>query len=97
MSKNKAMEIRFTHLAKKQLHKCPQEIQAKVADWLKRVLYYGILTVRLTKSYHDEPLKGKRKGQRSIRLNKQWRLIYEEQTGEIIEIQEVSAHDYRTR
>ena len=27
--------------------------------------------------YKDESLKGKRKGQRSIRLNKSYRLIYE--------------------
>jgi proteic killer suppression protein len=52
---------------------------------------------RKIKSYHDEPLKGTRKGQRSIRLNKAYRAIYIEKnngTLEFIEVQEVSKHDY---
>ena len=91
------MKIQFTHLAQKQFKKCPHEIQAKIVDWIQRVTQLGLLPVRLTKSYHDEPLKGQRKNQRSIRLNKQWRLIYQETTGEIIDIQEITPHDYRTR
>jgi toxin HigB-1 len=54
-------------------------------------------TVQQRVGYHDEPLQGKRYGQRSIRLNHQWRLIYEEKTGTVIEVQEVTAHDYRVR
>ena len=34
-------------------------------------------TLRNWKSLHYEKLKGDRKGQRSIRLNDQWRLIFE--------------------
>jgi proteic killer suppression protein len=53
--------------------------------------------VREIKSFHDEPLKGKRSGQRSIRLNKDYRAIYViNQDGgvEILEVQEVNKHEY---
>ena len=47
--------------------------------------------------YHDEPLKGRRLGQRSIRLNKAYRAIYELKnngTTELVHIEEVNKHDY---
>lgn len=45
---------------------------------------------------HDEPLKGNRKGQRSIRLNRHYRAIYviKKETIEFVEIQEVTKHEY---
>lgn len=48
-------------------------------------------------SFHDEPLTGNRQGQRSIRLNRQWRAIYciHENGNIYIEILEVTPHDYR--
>ena len=57
----------------------------------------GILDVRKIKGYHDKPLKGDRKGQRSVRLNKAYRLIYEEDKKRnlvVILILEVNKHDY---
>jgi proteic killer suppression protein len=54
--------------------------------------------MRKCKGFHDEPLKGKRQGQRSVRLNKAYRAIYvEHETGEVelIEVLEVSKHEYR--
>ena len=54
----------------------------------------GIMETRKVKGYHDEPLQGKRKGERSIRLNKQWRAIYIEINGIIEdEITEVTPHE----
>lgn len=47
--------------------------------------------------YHEEPLKGKRKRQRSIRLNIAYRAIYTESKKGVInfvEIQEINKHDY---
>jgi toxin HigB-1 len=47
--------------------------------------------------FHDEPLKGDRKGQRSIRLNKAYRAIYTEgqrKEVRIISIIEVNKHEY---
>ena len=36
----------------------------------------GLRETRKIKGYHDEPLQGDRKGQRSIRLNKAYRAFY---------------------
>ena len=57
----------------------------------------GIREVRKFKGFHDEPLKGSRRGQRSVRLNKAYRAIYvEHEEGEIelIEVLEVNKHEY---
>ena len=48
-------------------------------------------------SFHDEPLRGKHQGRRSVRLNKAYRGIYvEHETGEVelIEVLEVNKHEY---
>ena len=57
----------------------------------------GLDEARKIPGFHDEPLHGHRRGQRSIRLNRQWRAIYKlEENREIhIEILEVTPHDYR--
>lgn len=55
------------------------------------------MAVRKIPSFHDEPLKGDRKGQRSIRLSKAYRAIYKigkQGNLEIAEIIEVNKHDY---
>ncbi|STX81627.1 Plasmid maintenance system killer protein [Legionella busanensis] len=55
------------------------------------------METRKSPGWHDEPLKGERAGQRSIRLNKQWRAIYilkKDSTIEFIEVMEVTPHDY---
>ncbi len=91
------MEIRLTKFAQKQFEKAPPLIKTKLRAWSDLVVDEGLIFVRTLKGYHDEPLKGKRKGQRSIRLSQQWRVIYEELTGTIIEIQEITPHDYRVR
>jgi proteic killer suppression protein len=46
--------------------------------------------------YHDEPLKGSRAGQRSIRLSRAYRAIYEmkKDTVEFVSVEEVSKHEY---
>ncbi|MCX5919987.1 MAG: hypothetical protein NTW61_01485 [Candidatus Melainabacteria bacterium] len=91
------MDIQLTKLAEKQLLKAPQPIQQKLKDWIKLLEAEGLAFVRTVKSYHDEPLQGQRMGQRSVRLNRQWRAIYEELTGTLLSIQEITPHDYRTR
>ena len=55
------------------------------------------LPQHIAAAYHDEPLKGDRKGQRSVRLNKGYRVIYEEtESGNLvlIAVQEVNKHEY---
>ena len=81
----------------KQLRRIPEYIQRAISAWIGDVEDAGIRAVRMRKGYHDESLKGKRRGQRSVRLNRAYRLIYEEnKRGEIhlIIILEVTKHAY---
>ncbi len=81
---------------KKNLHKVPLPIKKKLFTWVAAVEEVGLSEVRKIPGYHDEPLKGDRKGQRSIRLNKQWRAIYRviNKKIEFVLIEEVTPHDY---
>jgi proteic killer suppression protein len=57
----------------------------------------GMPSVRKLPGFHDEPLKGTRLGQRSIRLNRAYRAIYMERHGggiELVEVIEVNKHEY---
>ena len=75
----------------------PEVIRRKFRLWVALVEESGIREVRKHKGFHDEPLKGKRRGQRSVRLNRAYRAIYvERETGkvELLEVLEVSKHDY---
>ncbi|MGH1469309.1 MAG: hypothetical protein ACRBBP_10615 [Bdellovibrionales bacterium] len=47
----------------------------KLLSWVEAVELKGLRQIRRLSGFHDEPLKGKRKGQRSIRLNKAYRAI----------------------
>lgn len=90
------MKITLSKLAKKQLDQVPQHIFEKYVYWTSLIQKIGLLEARKYKGFHDEPLKGERKGQRSVRLSKAYRAIYKEVNGEheIIEIIEVNKHDY---
>jgi proteic killer suppression protein len=82
---------------KKQLRKVPEHIKVKLLSWAKAVERDGIKEVRKKKGYHDEPLQGKRKGQRSIRLSLSYRAIYREENDKVINlviVEEVNKHDY---
>ena len=75
----------------------PIHIIDKLEGWVKAIEKDGLRQVQKTPGYHDEPLKGKRFGQRSIRLNKAYRAIYTVKKGkeiEFIEIKEVNKHEY---
>ena len=57
----------------------------------------GIREVRRHKGFYDEPLKGSRRGQRSVRLNRAYPAIYVGHDAgkvELIEVLEVNKHDY---
>jgi toxin HigB-1 len=81
---------------RKNLHKIPLPIKKKLFTWVAAVEERGLNEVRKIPGYHDEPLKGDRQGQRSIRLNKQWRAIYRviNKKIEFVLIEEVTPHDY---
>ena len=81
----------------KDLSKVPEYIRFKLLFWAMSVEYEGIHEVRKLKTYRDEALKGKRKGQRSIRLSRSYRAIYIEQndgTINLIIIKEVNKYEY---
>lgn len=83
--------------AKDNLRSVPVHIARKVGSWIDSIAYDGLLAVRKIPGFHDEPLKGDRKGQRSIRLSKAYRAIYVFGNNgkiEIVEIIEVHKHDY---
>jgi toxin HigB-1 len=88
-------QVDITDDAKKQLKKVPQHVAAKLAVWVDAVEKQGLEEVRKQSGYHDEPLKGKRAGQRSIRLSKGYRAIYKIVNGGIeVSVLEVSKHEY---
>lgn len=82
---------------RRSLIKLPPHIVVKLFEWVDTVSHDGLLEVRKTPGFHDEPLKGSRKGQRSIRLSKAYRAIYEIGNNgemELVEVIEVNKHDY---
>jgi proteic killer suppression protein len=88
--------VRVTEKVEDDLAKIPRHIVVNFRNWVRSVNLEGLERVRLIKGYHDEPLKGKRKGQRSIRLSRQYRAIYSIEGDEIkiVIVEEVHKHDY---
>lgn len=88
--------VKISSSAEKDLRKIPAFIQVKLLKWARTVEIIGLSETKKVPGYHDEPLKGKRKGQRSIRLNKAYRAIYvlKNKKIEFVEIQEVNKHEY---
>ena len=93
--------VQLSKNAEKSLKKAPKHVQDKASFWKKLVEMQGLRKIREIKGFHDEPLKGDRRGQRSIKLNVQWRAIYETridesglETIELVEVIEVTPHKY---
>lgn len=89
--------VHISKFAEKQLKKIPVHIKEALLIWVSSVEESGIIQVRKLPGYHDEPLKGDRKGQRSVRLSRAYRVIYEEsENGQltVITVLEVNKHDY---
>jgi toxin HigB-1 len=87
----------ITANAAKDLASVPVQIAKKLRLWIAAVEAFGIEEVRKVPGYHDEPLKGTRKGQRSIRLNQAYRAIYvikRDGTVEFACVEEVNKHRY---
>ncbi|GGG04743.1 MULTISPECIES: type II toxin-antitoxin system mRNA interferase toxin, RelE/StbE family [Cysteiniphilum] len=89
--------VELTPDAQKRIIKIPKQIIYKLRLWTVQVESLGIRKVMQIKGYHDEPLKGERKGQRSIRLNKSYRAFYRKLDNgdiEIIEVFDINKHKY---
>jgi len=81
----------------RQLVRVPSYLRDKFMAWVILVQRVGLLGARKFPGYHDEPLKGDRKGQRSVRLNRAYRVIYVERIDgriQIVDVLEVSKHEY---
>ena len=80
----------------KELKKLPQHVLDKLLAWVLSVEKDGIEQVRMRPGYHDEPLRGRRSGQRSIRLNKAYRAIYRiGRDGDVELVEVIEAHKHR--
>lgn len=88
-------KITYSRIFEKQIEKIPVNLQVKVRFWASEVQRLGINALIGNRAFRDEALKGKRRGQRSIRLNRAYRLIYEiKQKNVHIHILEVNKHEY---
>jgi proteic killer suppression protein len=89
--------VRISASARKDLGSVAYFIVDKLLAWVKRIEQVGIEEVRKVKGYHDEPLHGKRLGQRCIRLSRAYRAIYlikRDGSVEFVNVEEVNKHDY---
>ena len=89
--------VELTLGALKQLRRVPTHIVNNLMIWIAAVETDGLEEARRVPGYHDEPLKGTRKGQRSIRLSRAYRAVYEIKKGgtvQFVSVQEVHKHDY---
>jgi len=90
-------QVNLTKQVEKTLHSLPKPVVLKLQAWIDGVSTFGLREMRKIPGFHDEPLKGKRLGQRSIRLNRAYRAIYvvdDSGVTHFIEIVEVNKHDY---
>lgn len=89
--------VELSSLARKQLKKTPRHIVENLAAWVDDVETQGLEEARKVPGYHDEPLHGERRGQRSIRLSRSYRAIYvvkSEGVTQVVLIEEITKHAY---
>ncbi len=90
----------FKVVISKRAEKDLEKIQRYVVDlffaWVLDVERRGLEEVRKVSGFHDEPLKGKLKGLRSIRLNRGYRAYYriEKDQVEFVFVERVDKHVY---
>jgi addiction module RelE/StbE family toxin len=76
----------------------PQEVLKRYEKWKDIAMLTGPQGLRLIKGFHDEALSGVWKGHRSSRLGLQWRVVYQVAADVLlIQVVEVTPHDYRRR
>jgi len=90
-------KVELTRQAQKQLRQVPRHVAVKLQAWVEAVEAQGFEEVRKVPGFHDEPLKGPRQGQRSIRLSRLYRAIYvirRDGDLELASVEEVHKHEY---
>lgn len=91
------MEVFIERKAKKTIKLLPKNVKTKLSLWITSVEMVGLEETRKIPGFHDEPLSGKKKSRRSIRLNKAWRAEYKvekDSNGKYVLVLEVHHHDY---
>lgn len=89
--------VRISKPAQKQLRKLPLHVAEKLRVWAALVSEVGVEEVRKIPGYHDEPLRGQRAGQRSVRLSRAYRAFYtiaQDGVVEFVFVEEVNKHGY---
>ena len=89
--------VQISKLAQKQIKRLPRHIQGALELWKDLIQTEGVQAIKNIPGYHDESLMGNRRGQRSCRLSRSYRVIYEELDSDeinIILVLEVNKHDY---
>jgi toxin HigB-1 len=89
--------VLLSRRAQRDLRRVPGRIIDKLDAWIRAVQLQGLHEVRKIPGFHDEPLKGDRAGQRSIRLSVHYRAIYVIKADggvEFVSIEEVTKHGY---
>ncbi len=102
------MDIKIVRLTKraekslKDLVKGNRTAVTKFLFWKREVESLGLDAVKILPGYHDEPLEGKLKGVRSVRLTLGYRCYYrivqEKEDAVLIDcvlVEEVNKHDYK--
>ena len=75
--------------------KIPLQVLKKYELWKDIIVCHGPEKLRVFPGFHDEELKGDRKGQRSSRLNIQYRVIYTyDQDSVAVYVLEINPHAY---
>lgn len=90
-------EVVLSAQAIRNLRRVPRHIAERLYAWVDAVRALGLEAVRMRPGHHDEPLKGPRQGQRSIRLSRSYRAIYVLRADgqiEVVVVKEVTRHDY---
>ncbi|NDG84809.1 MAG: hypothetical protein EBX52_07210 [Proteobacteria bacterium] len=90
-------KVVFSRFAEKQIRKLPEQILKALRVWMRSVEVDGVMEMRKMPGYRDEALKGDRKGQRSSRLSRSYRVIYVETADgsvTVFRVLEVNKHDY---
>ena len=87
----------MTKRAEKSLGRVPRHVAVNFLLWKQEVESHGLELVQKIPGYHDEPLKGKLQGVRSIRLGLGFRAYYRIEKGEVrtLIVEEVNNHDYK--
>ena len=81
-----------SRLLARQIQRAPREIQEKYVVWRSLVQQRG---PQLRGGFRAHALHGDRKGQKSVWLNRQWRVIFKAFEGElVVQALELTPHRY---